>query len=773
MSRKPTLLQHGPKALVGLIVLTGAAILAGLTETAAEGAEATTVFYVAPNGSDTNPGDEAKPFATLARARDAIRQVKAKSGGKVAAPVKVLVRGGKYFLAETLVIGPQDSGTRESPITYMAYPGEKPVISGGRRLIKWTPYRDKILRCEVPEAKGGKWKFRSLFLNGKRQIRARYPNFDPKKPIHGGWAFMENYSYAQDGKSGIVTYKPGTFPRHWAKPGEGEVNMFVVANWHNDIVPVRAVNEQNRTITLTRRTRWGADRAAGMPVEPVVPPIASWWGMQTGGAPGCRFRVENVLEELDQPGEWCLDSKDGIVFFWPPEADLENAEVIAPMLDRLVDLQDTSHITISGLTFAHTVGGDNQHPPTGDGYGPMFPLAGLKYCGDAIHLRGTNHCIIEDNTVIAPDGNGIYLEGHNTRNVVRFNEISNAGATSISLLGSKQAYPLNNQVSDNSIRGGGVFDRLSPGIFLGVSRGNTIAHNRIEDVPHSAINLGNNGYGRNIVEYNEIRRACQEASESAAIYCWHEWSGPLDLTEQRSGHVIRYNWISDLAGSTGREGELETTLITIAIFLDNTASNCFVYGNTVVRSPVGISPHGGGCNIIENNIFADCNVPVWWAPYTRPELFRSNTFCRNILYFTRPSRTKRDGVPHQSIQIYGVPHYIDGWNDTVAAVSDHNLIFNTNGGDYPVCSDYGAIPWQTFADWQKMGYDAHTAIADPMFVDAARDDYRLKPGSPAFKLGFLPIDACQIGPRKKGCASAQKQPGQCRVGRIANPSYGL
>ena len=129
MNRKPTLLQHGPKTLVGLVVLAGAAILAGLTEMAAEAAETTTVLYVAPNGSDANPGDEAKPFATVAHARDAIRHVKAKSGGKLAAPVKVLVRGGKYFLDKTVVFTSEDSGTREFPVVYAAYPGEKPILS--------------------------------------------------------------------------------------------------------------------------------------------------------------------------------------------------------------------------------------------------------------------------------------------------------------------------------------------------------------------------------------------------------------------------------------------------------------------------------------------------------------------------------------------------------------------------------------------------------------------------------------------------------------------
>jgi len=97
-----------------------------------------------------------------------------------------MVRGGKYFLEKTLVLGPENSGTQNCPITYTAYPCEKPILSGGRRITGWKPYKGKILQCLLPEAKGGKWKLRHLFYNGQRQIRARTPNFDPENPLYGG-----------------------------------------------------------------------------------------------------------------------------------------------------------------------------------------------------------------------------------------------------------------------------------------------------------------------------------------------------------------------------------------------------------------------------------------------------------------------------------------------------------------------------------------------------------------------------------------------------------
>ena len=53
---------------------------------------------------------------------------------------------------------------------------------------------------------------------------------------------------------------------------------------------------------------------------------------------GNRFYVENVLEELDQPGEWCLDTESGTLYFWPPAGSAPGAEVVAPFADRLLEL---------------------------------------------------------------------------------------------------------------------------------------------------------------------------------------------------------------------------------------------------------------------------------------------------------------------------------------------------------------------------------------------------------------------------------------------------
>jgi hypothetical protein len=135
--------------------------------------------YVSPAGRDRNSGAKDRPLATLGAAQRMARSRKS------AGPVTVWLRGGTYCLPQTLVFTPEDSGTEKAPVTYAAFPGEEPVISGRIRLrLTWIPYRDGILMARVPAGLHSD----QLFVNGKRQILARYPNYDPAAAYFNGWS---------------------------------------------------------------------------------------------------------------------------------------------------------------------------------------------------------------------------------------------------------------------------------------------------------------------------------------------------------------------------------------------------------------------------------------------------------------------------------------------------------------------------------------------------------------------------------------------------------
>jgi hypothetical protein len=106
---------------------------------------------------------------------------------------------------------------------------------------------------------------------------------------------------------------------------------------------------------------------------------------------------------------------------------------------------------------------------------------------------------------------------------------------------------------------------------------------------------------------------------------------------------------------------------------------------------------------------------------------------RNIFYWT---------IPDAVLYVTG-----NRVNPEVVRV-DSNLIYQV-GATEPRIGWGGGM---SFADWQARGFDKHSVYADPLFADPAKDDYALRPGSPAFKLGFVPIDISKIGPVKRRCS---------------------
>lgn len=123
-------------------------------------------FYVAPDGNDDNAGTKAKPFATLERARDAVRAAR-KTGAENKAGCTVCLRGGNYFLSETFRLDDRDSG-----VVFRAAAGEEPVVYGGPRITGWEKWKENIYRAKVPAGK----RFFQLVHGRSNAVMARHPN---------------------------------------------------------------------------------------------------------------------------------------------------------------------------------------------------------------------------------------------------------------------------------------------------------------------------------------------------------------------------------------------------------------------------------------------------------------------------------------------------------------------------------------------------------------------------------------------------------------------
>jgi len=516
-----------------------------------------TLLCVSTRGNDAWSGKLAGPnqagtdgpFATLARARDEVRKLKA------AGPVTVQVRGGTYALPATFALAAEDSGTELAPIIWQAYTGETPLLLGGKTINGFEPYKGKILKGDVGAQGLRAVYFRQLLCNGRRMDLARYPNRDAGHPVTGGWAYADGdpvpmYADVPGEPRDVLHYREAD-SRNWAHPEEGEVMVFPRFNWWNNIIPIAAVDREKRALTLS------ADASYGI-------------------RPGDRYFVRNLFEELDAPGEWYLDKATWTLYFWPPEGvDPATMVVCAPVVRTILELRDgAANITFRDFTFECAE-------------------------GTAIWLHGTNDCRIAASTIRSVgdyNGSGVVISGGKRNSVVGC-DIHDVGRDGVSLSGGNRETlePAENVADNNYIHHTGVYYKQGVGVALdGV--GNRASHNLIHDCPRFGIVWGGNDH---IIEYNHIRHVNLETADCGAIYCWQ-----VDWTKR--GTEIRYNYLHDIIGFGQENGKWTSPHFNWGIYLDDGTCGTHVHGNIVARTILGgAHVHGGRDNVIENNIFID------------------------------------------------------------------------------------------------------------------------------------------------------------------------
>lgn len=660
-------------------------------------------IYVARNGDDGATGTVHRPFATLARARDEARKRNAKG------PVTVHVRAGVYELPETLKLD-----ARDSRVTWRPYRNERVTLTAARAVSGFAPWKGAIL-----QAKASGLTTRQLFYRGARQHLARYPNYDPQNPYAGGWAYADGkfipmYQDVPGETRNSFTYKPED-ARQWSSPQDGEVFVFPRYNWWNNIVRIKTIDRDKRLITL-----------AGNCSYPI--------------RPGDRYYVRGLLEELDTPGEWYLDPRSGTLYFWPPDG-AKNPTVYLPRFRNIIEVgEGASEITIRGFTFEF-------------------------FDGSAIQLTGATRCLIAGNTIRnGGDYTGSAIAVNDGRdNLVSGNDIYEVGSHAIAIGGGDRVTltPANNVADNNHIHHTGVYYKQGVGISLR-GCGNRASHNLIHHTPRFAIQFSGNNL---VIEYNHLHHMNLETADTGAVY-----TGGRDWLGSR-GTVIRYNYMHDSLGFGFENGRWTTPHYSWGIYLDDNTGGVDVIGNIVVRAYRGlIHLHNGRDNLVENNIFVDgklqqaefngwttehrywkTHLPTMIAGYNSvkdqpawknmrnmhiaPEqavlpgglIMSGNVFQRNIVYYT-DEKARLFGSRNLSLE-----H--NRW--------DYNLYWS--GGRPLRIGRSGKPPEWDFAEWQRAGQDTHSIVADPLFADPSKDDYRLKPNSPAFQLGFKPIPVEKIG----------------------------
>lgn len=703
-------------------------------------------FHVSPSGSDHAPGTESQPWRSLEAARDAVRKLRV-TAGLPAGGVTIWLHGGDYVRTQALELTAADSGAPDAPLVWRSRPGKTARLLGGMRLPTagltgaapgageapdplgepsslaagaWRPVTDPAVRARLAEAARDQvrqgdlraWGLSDfgalqsrgfgrettpahceLFYLGRPMTLARWPN-------EGEFAQIAGFPEAgtePDGHGGKIgrldngfTYA-GDRPRRWQDLGDLWVHGYWAWDW---------ANSYERVATLEREQR----------LVKTAPPYGLY-----GFRKGQRFYFLNVLEELDQPGEWFLDRRTGVLYFWPPAGPAGQdptvsrpAEVLLSLLDQpLLRLTGVSHVTFRGLVLE--AGRGNGVEIEG---GASNRLAGctLRNLGNwGVKIRGgAGHGVVSCDVFDTGDG-GVELLGGDRQTLT----------------------PAGHFVENSHFARQGRWSKCYvPAIHL-VGVGLRAAHNWIHDHPHCAILFGGNDH---LIKCNEIHHVALETGDVGALYTGRDWT--------YRGHRIRHNFIHHTGG---------VGLGSMGVYLDDCVSGAEIFGNLFFKVQRAVFLGGGRDHRVVNNVFVDCQPAVELdgrgldpAPVWRHMV--DQTMRQRLAAV--PAALYRERYPELKTldAWYGPPEGPALEGEAFRGVPPEGNVVARN-----VCvGRWLNVYWHARPEMLRLENnltDAAASFATVPGEDARATDFALRPDSPAWKLGFQKIPLEAIGLR--------------------------
>lgn len=540
----------------------------------------THTIYVSPGGSDSAAGTKEAPLKTLNGARAAAAML-----DKTKVKADVVFAGGEYFLEGTTTFAASDSGLANSPVTYKAAEGEKPVFTTSKRLDAsgFAPVTDSAVLVRLPEEAKGKvlqldltengvtkadvellsrtsnlLNERGLLLNGKPQRIARYPNT----------------GFLRIGSGNVVSA---------GSSGAGGVTNCVF-KWNDERIS-RWDTAESFWIEGYFSEEYRADTASDCAVDAAAKQI-TMKKSEKGIAASTRWRAINLLEELDIPGEWYIDKESLTLYYYPPHYfDAASDELRFTVnanskgLGVSVFMNGVSNLRFEGLEFRDKY------------YGSFFRggIGGAKVDG----ISFVNCSFANTATAIEMDGTNLTVDNCDFRNLqgqaVRLSDQGAINTLTPSNITVTNNYIYNADIGSAPIMVGGV--------------GARIANNLIHRTDDGGIVLGSiDPQWRNaesVTEYNETYNGLREKGDMSMIYMGRSWYSP--------GTQINRNYIHDF-GVHENAGWFSNP--TYGIFADDTQSNASFESNIInannTAKTYGIVI-GGGSNIdVVGNTILNC-----------------------------------------------------------------------------------------------------------------------------------------------------------------------
>lgn len=644
-------------------------------------------IYLSPEGLDGNPGTRDQPMATLTGARDKVRQYR--KNFDVNKPVEIIALEGEYFMRQPLVLTPEDNGTSSSPLVIRSENGKTATFHGGMEVSGFEPAGDNLWRVFIPSVAYNNFYFEQLYVNGKRATRARTPD----KGFFHVKAVSETVVEKGKGRYPEVAIQKILLDSSDARCFEdfteqdfsdGLVTFY--HNWDNTRKRVMYFNEDESAIYTT---------GEGMKPWNPINSKSSWF-------------ADNFKGALNAPGEWFLE-RSGYLYYIPEEGQtIKNTSFIVPIIQDFLIITGTPGRSASNFRFENIsfgVSGYNT-PPSGN-----EPAQAAAPVGAAITLDFASDVTFRGCEVAHTGTYAFWFRKACSNCTVQQTYMHDLGAGGVkigelTISENTDEITRNITIDNNIIRDAGHVFPCAVGIILFNASDNKLTHNEIADLRYSGISAGWVwGYApspskRNTIEFNHIHHlGWGELSDMGGVYTLGASEGTTV-----SNNVIHHIYSFDYGG---------WGLYTDEGSYGITEENNLVYA----CKNSGFHQHYGKENVIRNNIFA-FNIRSQLQA-TRIEEHRSLTFTNNIIYFDRGTLTSSN------------------WHK-INMISDYNCYFDTRTKDV-------SFAGQTFREWQKSGKDTHSVIADPMFVNPQKFDFRFKSISVAEKINFKPFDYSKAG----------------------------
>jgi len=680
-------------------------------------------YYVATDGNDNYPGTLSQPFRTLHRARDQIRI----SQRMQRFPTTVYVRGGIYYLGEigSFYLGPEDSGTPDAPILYTNYNGEQVTLSGGIPLsLTWKPYQDGIWTAKLPSNLTSA--FNTLFIDGIREIRARFPNGDPTIPwsgyatavnglpqedingtfvnidqpqrvstwpnyntLYGGSVrrYTAFYSCNTDSRVGYgLYYNLTTFSKNnWENPSDGIVHMYHPYGWGNWMYQVESKDDDTGLISFSE----------------------GGWQEGRGGPIGPLFFVENIFEELDAEREWYSDGSQ--LYYYPrSDVDMSNVSVVIPLLENVINVRGfwndpVQFVEFSGFQMTHTSTTfmKRYEVPSGGDYS--------IYRGGAIFIEGATNITVDNFYFNQLGGNGVFLSNFAVNNSITNSEFYLIGDNCISSVGTSnlilanQNAPSYNTIANNHFHDFGNYGKQTSAYFQSVAHHNILRQNVIYNGPRAGICFNDGFIGGDIIENNLLFNLVRETGDHGPFNSWDRMPyvyGFPDGVIVPETHVIQHNFIinRNFLGATYGSRTLDHDDGSNA-YLD--INNLLLYGSVKFRD---------GCNreasqnlIINDQIMSSemqflCNFT---------EISSQEVFSDNVVVTYSPW-----GLAYECYELPSVrnPPFI----------SQNNRFYTPLNSTLPftvadMCP--GANNVTQLSEWQALGFDQGSTISDSISLE--------------------------------------------------------